>query len=175
MSGPILNCNFAFRAQISPSGMKKGDKIEAMVRDLASGSPGAASAGIDPCYEGYFTCFNRQQYYEAHDVLEHLWLQTHDANSAFYKGLIQFAGAFVHLQKQFLRPHHPKDGLRARPAVRLFHLAARNLSPYRPSHLHLDVERIWNLSHTLADQISNTGFSNPWSPGSAPTVSLDLP
>ncbi len=150
--------------------MKKADKIEEMVRGLA---PGASATGLDPCYEGYFTCFNTQRYYEAHDVLEHLWLQTRDADHAFYKGLIQLAGAFVHLQKQYTRPHHPKDAARARPAVRLFQLAARNLEPYRPRHLRLDVERVWCLSHAMADRITNSGFANPWTPQSAPTLTLD--
>jgi predicted metal-dependent hydrolase len=150
--------------------MKKAEKIETMLRELATGGH---PAGLDPRYEGYFTCFNSQRYYEAHDVLEDLWLQTRDADHAFYKGLIQFAGAFVHLQKQFQRPHHAKDGARARPAVRLFQLAARNLSPYRPRHLHLDVERVWTLSTTLAHQITHSGYANPWSPQSAPTLSLE--
>jgi len=150
--------------------MKKAEKIEDLLRDLA---PAHSTARLDPCYQGYFTCFNTQRYYEAHDVLEHLWLQTRDGNHAFYKGLIQFAGAFVHLQKQFLRPHHPKDATRARPAVRLFQLAARNLAPYRPAHLDLDVERVWTLSTTLADQIKNSNFSNPWTPDSAPILSLN--
>jgi hypothetical protein len=79
----------------------------------------------------------------------------------------------VHLQKQFLRPGHPKDGARARPAVRLLKLAARNLEGYRPSHLHLDVERVWNLSTTLAEQITHSGYANPWSPESAPLLSLE--
>lgn len=148
--------------------MKKAEKIEAMLRDLAGGE-----AGLDPCYEGYFTCFNSQRYYEAHDVLEHLWLGTSDANHAFYKGLIQLAGAFVHLQKQFQRPRHPKDGTRARPAVRLFKLAAHNLAPYRPIHLRLDVERVWTLSTSLAEQIVRTGYGNPWTPDSAPILSLE--
>jgi hypothetical protein len=150
--------------------MNKADKIEGMLRDLAgTGHP----AGLDPHYEGYFTCFNSQRYYEAHDVLEHLWLQTTDGNHAFYKGLIQFAGAFVHLQKQFQRPDHPKDGARARPAVRLFQLAARNLAPYRPRHLHLDVECVWTMSTSLAESIAGAGFSNPWSPDSAPILRLE--
>jgi len=156
--------------------MKKAEKIEQMLGDLAAaeragGVPGAS--GLDPCYEGYFTCFNSQRYYEAHDVLEHLWLKNRDGNYAFYKGLIQLAGAYVHLQKQFQRPHHPKDKNRAHPAVRLFHLAARNLEPYRPLHLQLNVEGVWKLSTTMAEQIIDGGFANPWSPASAPILSLE--
>ena len=116
--------------------MKKAEKIQGLLGTLAA----RGSAALDPCYTGYFECFNDQRYYEAHDVLEHLWLQTRDGNYAFYKGLIQLAGGFVHLQKQFLRPDHPKDGRRTRPAVRLFEIAAGNLAPYRPLHMHLDVD-----------------------------------
>jgi len=148
--------------------MKKAQKIEKLLGDLGGGE-----TGLDPCYTGYFACFNSQRYYEAHDVLEHLWLKSRDADHAFYKGLIQLAGAFVHLQKQFERPHHPKDGNRARPAVRLFHLAARNLEPYRPRHLRLDVEGVWKMSNGLAERIINSGYENPWSPGSAPVLSLE--
>jgi predicted metal-dependent hydrolase len=55
---------------------------------------------LDAHYAGYFDCFNRQLFYEAHEVLEHLWLKDkYGPNGAFYKGLIQLAGAFVHLQK----------------------------------------------------------------------------
>ena len=106
-------------------------------------------------------------------MLEHLWLQNRDADYAFYKGLIQLAGAFVHLQKQFERPQHPKDRNRTHPAARLFHLAARNLAPYRPLHLRLDVERAWGLSTRMAEQIIATGYANPWSPGVAPLLTLE--
>ncbi len=104
--------------------MKKGEKIQAFVESLGGGS------AHDPCYEGYFVCFNEQKYYEAHDVLEHLWLKEQGPSHQFFKGLIQLAGAFVHLQKQYRRPEHPTDGRRLRPAWRLFKLAYANLEPY---------------------------------------------
>ena len=89
---------------------------------------------LDPCYQGYFRCFNEGRYSEAHDVLEHLWLQggRTDPDHAFYKGLIQVAGAFVHLRKQHEHPAHAKHGRRLRPAARLFALAAANLAAYGP-------------------------------------------
>ena len=149
--------------------MKKTDKIQDLLGTLADGATGA----LDPCYEGYFRCFNERRYYEAHDVLEHLWLQTSDANHAFYKGLIQLAGAFVHLQKQHLRPGHSKDGRRARPAARLFALAARNLEPYRPVHLFLNVDAVWDLCTRTAREIEARDFKvNPWTPASAPQLDL---
>ena len=54
----------------------------------AFGRRSCARAGI-PCYQGYFRCcFNEGRYYEAHDVLEHLWLGggRADANTPFTRG-----------------------------------------------------------------------------------------
>jgi predicted metal-dependent hydrolase len=88
-------------------------------------------------YLGYFECFNRQLFYEAHDVLEELWLAEgrNAANYGFYKGLIQFAGAFVHLQKK-----------RRGPAVALFKLSRSYLEQYSSPHQRLDVQRVLILA-----------------------------
>ncbi len=149
--------------------MKKSDRIPAYVSGL--GLP--ADSSLDPYYAGYFTCFNSREYYEAHDVLEHLWLQCADKNRLFYQGLIQIAGAFVHLRKQFLRPEHPKDGRRLRPAVRLFHLGMKNIAPYGPQHLRLDVAALCGLCDRLAAEIQAADFRiNPWHPQRAPQIEL---
>src|ERR1700730_6364568 len=119
--------------------MKKGQKIEAFVESLSTGS------AHDPCYEGYFICFNEQNYYQAHDVLEHLWLKDRGPAHRFFKGLIQLAGAFVHLQKQYRRPDHPTDGKRLHPARRLFKLAYVNLQTFSPLYMDLDVRSVLEL------------------------------
>lgn len=146
--------------------MSKGKRIEAYVDSL-----GLGAAGYHPCYLAYFDCFNRQEYYEAHDVLEHLWLKGKDENYAFYKGLIQLAGAFVHLQKQRARPEHPKDGRRMRPAVRLFALAEQNLAPYGVSHLGLNLAAVRALMMEHVRLITESDFSeNSWDPRNAPQL-----
>src|SRR5688572_15564071 len=134
--------------------MKKSERISAYLETLGT-QPDLA---FDPHYKGYFTCFNRGEYYEAHDVLEQLWLRAEDANRDFFQGLIQIAGAFVHLQKQFLRPEHAKDGKRLRPAVRLFQLGLRNIEAYGPLHLGLDVVALANLCRQHASEILASGF-----------------
>ncbi len=151
--------------------MSKHDRMTAFVATL----DGDASLALHPCYQGYFQCFNEGRYYEAHDVLEHLWLSVgaEDDNFIFYKGLIQVAGAFVHLRKQHLRPDHPKDGRRLRPAVRLFALGMNNLAPFRPRHLSLDVEAFRALCEAHVAEIVGSDFSrNPWLPERAPQVRL---
>jgi len=147
---------------------KKAERMEAFVQSL-----GLDGAEHDPCYLGYFSCFNAQEYYEAHDVLEHLWLRGRDGNYAFYKGLIQLAGAFVHLKKQRARPDHPTDGRRMRPAVRLFRLAEKNLSAYAPVHLGLDLAAVFALIESHATRIEASEFSlNPWDPSAPPQLRM---
>ncbi len=135
-----------------------------------------ADSAHDPCYQGYFHCFNAGDYYEAHDVLEHLWLKDGPggANYAFYKGLIQVAGAFVHLRKQFEHPTHAKHGRRLRPAGRLFELARANLAGYEPYHLSLNVTAVRSLCTQYASLLTDSGFArNPWSPEAAPRMRPD--
>ncbi|MBV8176436.1 MAG: DUF309 domain-containing protein [Verrucomicrobia bacterium] len=148
--------------------MKKAERIQAYVESLGTGSQ------HDPCYLGYFICFNEQKYYEAHDVLEQLWLKSTEPTDQFFKGLIQLAGAFVHLQKQHRRPEHLTDGRRIAPAWRLFKLARANLEPFSPRFLDLDVRSVVELCSRHILEIEGAEFQrNPWKPGAAPKLDLE--
>ena len=90
----------------------------------------------DPHLVGYLRCFNSQKFYEAHDVLEALWLKDRTGpDGDFFKGMIQFAGAFVHLQKS-----------RNRPAKVLFLRCTTYLSKYPSKFYALDVAGIIKLA-----------------------------
>jgi predicted metal-dependent hydrolase len=121
---------------------------------------------LDPHYLGYFDCFNRQHFFEAHDVLEELWLKERQGpNGAFYKGLIQLAGAFVHLQKN-----------RPRPAAALFKLALGNLEKYPRKHEQLDTGAVCALAQKWLGKLeSPSGGTNPLADGPAPELALELP
>jgi hypothetical protein len=147
--------------------MKKEDRVAALTRELSS--DGKVDDGA--YYRAYFQLFNDQQYYEAHDVLEQLWLRAPEPEIQFYKGLIQLAGAFAHLQKQFRRPTHPTDGRRLRPAWRLFKLAHKNLVTFCPTFHGFRVEQAIALSDITVGQLEQSHFAeNPWSPDSAPKL-----
>lgn len=156
--------------------MTKGERISRFVAALEpAGPPSGGASGITnhPCYRGFFRCWNEQRYYEAHDVLEHLWLETTSEDWAYFKGLIQAAGAFVHLQKHFENPGHHKHGRRLGPAVRLFRLAEKNLTQFSPMRYGFDVAGLLRLLHENAEAISQSDFTrNPWSPRTAPHLSL---
>ena len=149
--------------------MKKSHRIAAYIDSL----PLTPTPHLHPCYTGYFTCFNACDYYEAHDVLEHLWLECTDSNHLFYKGLIQIAGAFVHLKKQHARPWHPTDGRRMHPATRLFRIGSQNIVPYGPVHLSLDIVALHSMCDEWCAKIEQSAFSkNPWTPKTAPRLEL---
>jgi predicted metal-dependent hydrolase len=136
-------------------------------------NPDQAEPEANPYYLAFFRCWNDQRYYEAHDVLEQLWLNTKSADADFFKGLIQAAGAFVHLQKQFEHPSHAKHGRRLTPAVRLFRLADTNLAKFAPFHHSLDVAALCELLSRNAEEIVASEYTiNPWSPETAPKLDL---
>lgn len=151
--------------------MRKTDKIRHFLdqirNELAAeiGSTVPDSAEVPEGWEhwvGYFHCFHRQAFYEAHDVLEDLWLREgrSGVNYRFYKGFIQLAGAFVHLQKG-----------RLRPARSLFLLAEANLSTY-PEHYHgMDVKRVLEVIRDWRDRVHpGTADGNPLVHGTPPEL-----
>jgi predicted metal-dependent hydrolase len=116
---------------------------------LALGAPArepadARSEGSwDPRYAGFFDCFNGGRYFEAHEVLEGLWLTKRGhPDGYFYQGLIQLAGAFVHVEKR-----------RPGPAVALLHRAEEHLGAYPPRHLGLVKEEVLGLIRAWIGQI----------------------
>jgi len=119
---------------------------------------------LNPHYTGYFELFNQQKFFEAHDVLEHIWLpDKHGPNGAFYKGLIQLAGAFVHLQKN-----------RPQPAGALFKLALANLEKYPQVHEHLNLKIIGALIRQWLAGLERTDFSgNLLTAANAPMLKLE--
>jgi hypothetical protein len=121
----------------------------------------AMVAGLDPGpwdrrYVGWFVCFNRGEFYEAHDVLEDLWLAEGKGgvNYGFYKGLIQLAGAFVHLQKG-----------RLGPAVALFRLAEANFARYPGVYAGMDLAEVTGMSVEWRRRVETGEGANPLIPG----------
>jgi predicted metal-dependent hydrolase len=136
---------------------KKSPKIAALVEQHQGKE-------LPAHYLGYFDCFNAGLFFEAHDVLEELWLAEGKtgANYGFYKGLIQFAGAFVHLQKN-----------RLRPAAALFELSESYLRRYAPFHQQLDVAGLIAISREWTAWLRSSDFAvNPLTRSVPPQLRL---
>jgi len=145
--------------------MGKHQRIAARVADMD------ASGGFHPCYLEYFRLFNAQEYYEAHDVLEHIWLGSAGERYIFYKALIQFAGGFVHLQHHHREPGHRVHGKRLRPAARLFRRSAELLAGLPPAYEGLAVEEIVVMAISSAEALELADYTrNPWRPDRAPQL-----
>jgi predicted metal-dependent hydrolase len=149
--------------------MNKGERVSDFVSSLGGG--GAKEANY---YAAFFRLWNEQRYYEAHDVLEQLWLKEENAQTArFFQALIQAAGAFVHLQKNFEQPLHAKHSRRLRPATRLFALALRNLEGLPDEFCGFGLVSFRKLLAGTRSQIILSNFkTNPWSPAQAPPLEL---
>ena len=136
--------------------MSKHERIAELARQFSGD-------GVDPRYAGYFALFNQQKFYEAHDILEDLWLpDRHGPNGNFYKGLIQLAGAFVHLQKN-----------RLRPSAALFKLAQANLGKYPALHEKLNLAAVQQLIAGWLWRLENDEFTvNPLTAAMVPQLAL---
>ncbi len=118
----------------------KGHKVRALLEGVEAGPH-------NPHFAGYIRCFNEGEFYEAHDVLEALWLQDRNGpDGDFFKGLIQFAGGFVHLQQQ-----------RLRPAWKLFCLCTTYLARYPSLYLALDVDNVLRLAKRWGEAAQTLG------------------
>jgi predicted metal-dependent hydrolase len=131
----------------------KDHKVAALLEGVDAGPH-------DPHFVGYIRCFNEQKFYEAHDVLEALWLLDRNGpDGDFFKGLIQFAGGFVHLQKQ-----------RPRPAWKLFRLCATYLANYPSPHLALDVANVLRLAKRWGEATQDLGSEGDLLAEQAPPI-----
>jgi predicted metal-dependent hydrolase len=117
----------------------KAERIRAFLQPFQGRS-------LDAHYLAFFACFNEQHFYEAHEVLEELWLVQRDGpNGDFYKGLIQLAGAFVHVQKG-----------RPGPALALLTLAQKHLREFPATHQGLHQGSVLALIDTWTRRLTSS-------------------
>jgi predicted metal-dependent hydrolase len=109
---------------------------------------------MDPRYAIGIQLFNREDFFEAHEVWEELWHETYGANKDFFQGLIQVTSAMHHLQIGNMR------GARI-----LYGSGIELLAPYGAHHLGLNLETLRThfthamegLLHVPAEKLSGRG------------------
>jgi hypothetical protein len=84
----------------------EADMVRPMIEQSGAGEIGVIPGErLERDYAEFIGCFNSGRYYEAHDALEPLWLRVRGCEVAdLLKGLIQLAGAFVHVQRGRIGP-----------------------------------------------------------------------
>jgi predicted metal-dependent hydrolase len=88
-------------------------------------------AEYDPRYLEGIEHFNRCDFFEAHEVWEHLWADYSGPSRKFYQGLIQVAVCL----------HHFGNG-NIRGAKKLYYGCRGYLEPYLPRHEGLNLEKL---------------------------------
>jgi predicted metal-dependent hydrolase len=118
----------------------------------------------DPRYLAGILFFNRRDFFEAHEVWEELWGDSHGPDHRFVQGLIQAAVALYHFGNGNLRGAH-----------RLYHSARDYMSRTPSPHWGLDVDGFWKQMEQCFAGI----LKEPFAQGAAlkeeliPTIVLD--
>jgi predicted metal-dependent hydrolase len=82
----------------------------------------------DPRYRKGWELFNTREFFDAHEVWEELWHQTHGESREFIQGLIQAATALHHFQNSNLKG-----------AKLLYQSLGELLSPYPARYMGVDL------------------------------------
>ncbi|MBL8024455.1 MAG: DUF309 domain-containing protein [Elusimicrobia bacterium] len=113
---------------------------------------------LDPRFEMGISLFNREEFFEAHEVWEELWHDTRGSNKDFFQGLIQVTSAMHHLQIGNMR------GARI-----LYGSGIELLTPYGTHHLGLNLtllrtkftQALTGILDAPIDQLAGRGLSGP--------------
>ena len=90
----------------------------------------------DPRYLAGIVLFNRGDFFEAHEVWEELWMETHGPEKPFVQGLIQAAVGLCHFCNGNVRG-----------AVKLYHSSRGYMDRFAPRFWGLDVTGFWEAMH----------------------------
>ncbi len=114
---------------------------------MSQGSPGEPASPFPTPLRRFQALFNAQEFWESHEVLEGPW---REHGSDFYQGLILYASAFVHVQRD--NPHGIAAQLRK---------ARRALAPYEPAYLGVDTAAIRRHARELVQLVEETRTDPP--------------
>jgi hypothetical protein len=129
------------------------------------GDPLSSDEGHDPRYLAGVLFFNRGEYFDAHEVWEHLWQNCDAADRRFYQGLIQVAVALYHAIR----------GNRV-GASRLSESGHRYLELYPPGYRGFAREPFWEqVQAALAPFLDGRTDTLALSPETAPRIEIDPP
>jgi predicted metal-dependent hydrolase len=105
--------------------------------------------------------FNRQYFFEAHDVWEELWMETTGDHRLFYQGLIQAAVGFYHLGNENYKG-----------ACSQFSKSLAKLEQYLPAYHGLDTEGLVKSLRGCLNQAEaiRDGAESRFDEASIPTI-----
>jgi uncharacterized protein len=121
----------------------------------------------DPRYLAGIQFFNARDFFEAHEVWEDLWAESHGDERRFYQGLIQAAVGLFHF-----------GGGNLRGALKLYHSSRDYMRPCGSPFLGLDVAEFWRqMEHCFEPLLRSPEPDRALRPDPArmPVLTLDPP
>jgi hypothetical protein len=121
----------------------------------------------DPRYLAGVLLFNEQDYFEAHEVWEDLWTESHGAERRFVQGLIQAAVGLCHFSNGNLGG-----------AVKLYRTSREYMLPCGSPFWGMDVTAFWAAMERCYGVLltdPNPDRSLRPDPALAPTITLEPP
>ncbi len=108
--------------------------------------------------------FNKHEYFACHEIIEDLWREAPDEDKMFYEALIRLSTGF-HLRLN-------RGGTQG--SKNLLTQALMRLEDHRPSHLGIDVARLYSEidSHNREDQGHKSAFGRLRTRWKAPRIHL---
>lgn len=97
--------------------------------------------GVEPQVRRFWELFEKQEFFESHEVLEELWMTATGSERNLYKGLIQIAVSL----------HHLGDG-NLRGARKVIDTARDLLEPYQPRAAGVRLDRLVNDARALVEE-----------------------
>jgi predicted metal-dependent hydrolase len=121
----------------------------------------------DPRYLAGILFFNARDFFEAHEVWEDLWAESHGDERRFYQGLIQAAVGLFHF-----------EGGNLGGAVKLYHSSHDYMEPCGSPFLGLDVAAFWQgMERCFRPLLETTAPERSLRPvpEQIPTIALEPP
>jgi uncharacterized protein len=97
---------------------------------------------MDQRLKRFVELFNDKIFFDAHEVLEDLWIETEGELKDYYKGLIQCSVAFVHLERGNYKG-----------AKKLFRTSCGYLSRYPGVHEGINVDKLLQDFHSFFSKV----------------------
>jgi hypothetical protein len=121
-------------------------------------------ATYDPRYLAGVSFFNAGDYFEAHEVWEDLWAESHGDERRFVQGLIQAAVGLFHF-----------GGGNHGGAVKLYHSSRDYMRPCGSPFMGLDADAFWTAMEACFRPLLAGGADRALRPEQAllPTIALD--
>ncbi len=119
----------------------------------------------DPRYLAGVVLFNAGDYFEAHEVWEDLWAESHGTTRKFYQGLIQAAVGLCHFTNGNLGG-----------AAKLYHSSRDYMKDCGSRFLGLDLTSFWNeMEACFRPILGSDSVSRQTRPTLQPRMHLDPP